>query len=192
MISQDRMRCWVPISIAFTLVVVKAGLAADTRPFRGKAHAIPGKIEAENYDEGDAEKAYHDSDEENLGADYRGKTQVDIEERKDASNGYGVGWTRKGEWLVYSIQVNEAGRYRLSAPVASNKKGGTFHLEIADKDISGPIDVPDTGSWQKLRVITKEEIMLPAGAHQLRVVMDEEGPSGSIADIDYFEFARRE
>ena len=158
--------------------------------FGGTPHAIPGRIEAEHYDEGEAGTAYVDSDEKNHGADYRGVTQVDIEERSDASNGYGVGWTRAGEWLAYTVEVKEAGRYVVSFPVASNKKGGQFHLEVAGRDVSGPIEIPDTGSWQKLVMISTETVELPAGRCVLKMVMDSEGPSGSIGDIDYMEFRR--
>ena len=84
---------------------------ADSKPYKGKAHRIPGKIEAEHYDEGAQGKAYHDVEEKNLGADYRKATQVDIEKRSDASNGHGIGWTRKGEWLNYTEEVKEAGTY---------------------------------------------------------------------------------
>ncbi|MEX2578947.1 MAG: hypothetical protein WD342_07805 [Verrucomicrobiales bacterium] len=70
---------------------------AKTAPFGGKPHGIPGLIEAEHYDEGASGVAYEDVDPENRGADYREATGVDIEKRDDASNGHGIGWTKKGE-----------------------------------------------------------------------------------------------
>ena len=36
---------------------------ADSKPYKGKAHRIPGKTEAEHYDEGAPGKAYHDEEE---------------------------------------------------------------------------------------------------------------------------------
>ena len=79
-----------------SLLLSSAYFLEDSKPYKGKAHKIPGKIEAGHYDEGNAEVAYHDIDENNHGANYRGPTQVDIEKRPDASNGHGIGWTRKG------------------------------------------------------------------------------------------------
>ena len=79
------------ITIAALLFVGSA--YADSKPYKGKVHQIPGKIEAEHYDEGAPGKAYYDVDKKNLGADYREATQVDIEKRSDASNGHGIGWT---------------------------------------------------------------------------------------------------
>ena len=51
---------------------MRAEEAGSRRPFGGKAHTIPGKIETEHYDEGKPGEAYHDLDEKNHGADYRG------------------------------------------------------------------------------------------------------------------------
>lgn len=176
-------------------LVVLAGLgttAADegkqTQPFRGKPHPIPGVIEAEEYDKGEPGHAYHDTDQVNHGADFRGVTQVDIEKRPDASQGYGIGWTRKGEWLIYTVHVQKPGDYTIEIPVASNKKGGIFHLEFDGKDVTGPIQVPDTGGWDKLKTITVKGVTLPKGTFSMKVMMDSVGPSGSIADIDYFRF----
>jgi hypothetical protein len=162
---------------------------AATRPFGGKPHAIPGLIEAEHFDEGPEGVAYYDVDQKNHGAPYR-QTSVDIEERSDASGGYGIGWTRAGEWLAYTVEVAETGTYEVEIPVASAGKGGTFHIEFDGADKTGSIDVPDTGSWQKLEIISKGGLELEAGRRLMRVVMDTEGATKSVADIDYFRFRR--
>ena len=163
---------------------------ADSKPFKGKVHHIPGKIEAEDYDEGAPGKAYYDFDTNNLGANYRGVTQVDIEKRSDASNGYGIGWTRKGEWLNYSVDIKETGTYAIEIPVASNKIGGLFVIEIKGKALCKPIHIPDTGGWDKLKLIKRTGVNLVKGRHVIRVVMLSEGESGSIGDIDYFDFTK--
>lgn len=181
------------LTVLLAAAAVRTGLAAEspgTTPWGEKPHAIPGRIEAEHYDKGKAGVAYHDVDEKNLGADYREPTQVDIEKRDDASNGHGVGWTRKGEWLIYTVDVQQEGEYTVTMPVASQGRGGRFHLEIDGKDVSGPIHVPDTGGWQTLKVIRHKDVKLPKGTFAMKVVMDEQGPSGSIGDIDYFRFER--
>ena len=173
-----------------SLLLTTTLLGADSNPYKGKPHQIPGKIEAEHFDEGKPGSAYHDLDEKNLGANYRGPTQVDIEKRPDASNGHGIGWTREGEWLNYTVEVKQSGTYSLEIPVASNKKGGVFHLEIGGKNITTPIQIPDTGGWQILKLLRQEKIKLTKGRHVIRVVMDSKGPSGSTGDIDYFKFKK--
>lgn len=174
----------VPMEAAEPEVTV----TAQTGPYGGAAHAIPGLIEMEHYDEGPAGVAYSDLDEENQGVPYRENTQVDIEGRDDASNGHGVGWARGGEWLNYTVNVAKTGTYSVEFPVASNKKGGVFHLEVNGVDISGPIDVPDTGAWTTLETITAENVKLASGVQTIRVVMDTSGESGATGDIDYMKF----
>lgn len=172
----------------------KQSVAAEarTRPFGGKPHPIPGTIEAEHYDEGAAEVAYHDVDPKNHGAPLRGETQVDIEARPDASGRHGIGWTKAGEWLVYTVEVKEAGTYTIEIPVASQKEGGTFHVEFNGADRTGPIQVPDTGGWQKLQLLTHRGVKLGPGVQVMKIVMDRDGASQSIGDIDLLRFKREE
>src|SRR5688500_5943847 len=167
-----------------------SGAASRTKPFGGKPQVIPGTIEAEHYDDGPAELAYHDVDAKNHGAPLRGETQVDIEARGDASGGHGIGWTKAGEWLVYTVDVKEAGIYMIEIPAASQKQGGIFHLEFNGVDRTGALEVPDTGSWQKLQLITRRGIKLERGVQLMKIVMDRDGASHSIGDIDLFRFKR--
>lgn len=183
------MRLHHPI-LLLSLLSVSDGFGGE--PFRGVIRRIPGVIEAEDFDAGDAGVAYHDLTEANQGADYRGKTQVDIERRVDASNGHGIGWTRAGEWLAYTVEATGPGPYTLEIPVASAKTGGCFHIEFDGKDVTGPIKVPDTGGWTKLQTIRIDGVMVPAGRTVMRVVMDADGTSGSVGDIDCIEFRRPE
>ena len=176
------------ITIA-TLLFVEC-IKADSKPYKGKVHQIPGKIEAEHYDEGAPGKAYYDVDKKNLGADYREVTQVDIEKRSDASNGHGIGWPRKGEWHNYSVYVQEMGTYTIEIPVASKKMGGLFVLKIKGKSLCKPIRIPDTGGWDKLKIIKSADVKLDKGRHIIRVMMLDQGLSGSIGDIDYFKFVK--
>ena len=75
---------------------------------------------------------------------------------------------------------NESGR----------RRNGTFHLEFNGKDATGPITVPDTGSWQKLVVIKITGVRLKAGIFTMKMVMATEGASKSIGDIDYINFVK--
>lgn len=176
--------------IVVTVILLFAVERAATLPFGGTPRRIPGIVEAEDFDEGEAGVAYHDVNVANEGADYRGPTQVDIERRPDASNGHGVGWTRAGEWLVYTVEAAAPGPYTLEIPVASAKAGGRFHLEFDGTDATGPITVPDTGGWGKLQTIRIEGVRVPEGRSVMKVVMDAIGASMSVGDIDCFIFSR--
>ena len=161
-------------------------------PFRGSPLGIPGVVEAEDFDSGNAGVAYNDLTEANHGADYRGTTQVDIERRSDASNGHGIGWTRAGEWLTYTVQTEKPGTYTLEIPVASKRAGGVFHVEFDGTDATGPIAVPDTGRWTRLKTVRVAGVRVPKGVSVMKVVMDSDGPSESVGDIDCFRFTRED
>ena len=181
--------------IAFATVATVATVATSaeekmSKPFRGKEHVIPGKIETEHYDEGKPGEAYYDADEKNLGVDYRGVTQVDIEKRDDASNGHGIGWTKAGEWVAYSVDVKESGDYDVKFVLSAPSEGGKIHLDFNGKDATGPIAVPNTGSFQKLGSVVKKNVPLEAGKYVMKMVMDANGKSGWVSDIDSIEFTR--
>jgi carbohydrate binding protein with CBM6 domain len=185
------------------LAVAVAGLAAScaapeswpgpSRPYQGVVRVIPGTVECEDFDEGGEGLAYHDKEPENLEkahAPYR-DSGVDLEWREDASQKFNVGWTRPGEWLVYTVDVKEAGTYRIEMMVACDKKGGTFHLEFNGVDRTGPIEVPDTGGWKNLKPFSKEGVKLEAGRFSMKLAMDAGGVKGSIGDIDFLRFVKQ-
>jgi hypothetical protein len=66
--------------------------------------------------------------------------------------------------------------------------GRNLHLEFDGEDTE-PIQVPDTGSWQPLQVITKECLHLNEGTQTMKIVMHSQGPSQSVAD--YLKFEKR-
>lgn len=180
--------------LAICALILTSGCASTSAwpgastPWKGKAHVIPGTIEAEHYDEGPAGVAYHDVTPKNEGVPYRGETQVDIEGRPDASNLHGIGWTRAGEWLAYTVDVLQSGTYAIEFPVASRKPGGTFHLEFNGVDRTGPIRIPDSGDWTKLVLLKKEGVKLEKGLQVMKLVCDQVGESRSIGDIDLLRF----
>ena len=198
--SQPTMHLNMKTSIAVTLfVVISSHCLGQTEveskkltPFHGKPHAIPGLIEAEHWDKGPAGVAYYDSTKPNHGENYREETQVDIEKRPDASNGHGIGWTRAKEWLIYTVEVAEPGKYRIEMPVASPKLGGLFRIEMDGKDVSGPIRLSRSGDWKKLVILMHGGVELEKGTFQMKVVMVEDSETGTVGDIDYFKFVKEQ
>ena len=125
---------------------VRFTAASGPTPFGGTPIPLPGRVQAENFDNGGEGVAYHDESAGNNGGAYR-STDVDIE---TTAGGYDVGWVASGEWLNYSVSVASAGHYTISFRVASFGAGGTFHLEMNGVDVTGPLTIPDTGDWQQL------------------------------------------
>lgn len=137
------------------------------QPF--KPHTIPSTIEAEDFDTGCPDEAFHDRNEVNEGGQYRMQEGVDIE--KCSAGGFNVGWINREDWLAYSVTMNKTATYQVSFYLAAAFEGGKFHLECDDKDVSGIIDVPSTGGFQSWTVV-KKNVKLEAGKHSLKFVAD--------------------
>lgn len=162
------------------------------QPFGGKAWAIPGKIEMENFDEpgyGAGNDSYSDNDaddhgaESNGGKSYREGTGVDIYKK---SNGYVVGYNQTGEWLEYTVEVAGAGDYTMYAAVASANATSSFKLSIDGDDITEEIAVPQATSGEENYDDynkVKANVTLAAGKHILRFTV-----TGDWMDIDYINF----
>ncbi|QSZ67335.1 carbohydrate-binding protein [Methanofollis aquaemaris] len=130
--------------------------------------AVPGTIEAEDYDEGGEDVAYHDTDAVNEGGDYR-QDGVDIESWK-TSGVTTIAYAFPGEWLQYTIDVAEAGTYDVAFTVASAMNGQSMKVLVDGKEVE-TVTSPNTGSWGTFTTV-KKNIDLPAGKHIIRIVFD--------------------
>jgi hypothetical protein len=141
-------------------------------PFGGTAWAIPGVIEAENYDVGGEGFAYHDLTVGNSGGQYRTEDDVDVEACTDTGGGFNVGWADTGEWLEYTVNVAATGSYNIVVRAASATTGSTFSIQVDGVTVAGPLSVPNTGSWQTWTNVTASGINLTAGQRVVRVTFD--------------------
>jgi hypothetical protein len=156
-------------------------------PFNGP-HNIPGRLEAEDFDNGGTGVAYLDTSSGNNGLTYRTSENVDIEANSDGGSGFNVGWAVAGEWLGYTVNVSTTGNYNIVVRSASQGAGGTFHMEVDGVDRSGSVSVPNTGSWSTFTDITLSNIPLTAGTRFIRFVLDTNGPSGGTGNFNYYNF----
>ncbi len=119
----------------------------------------------------------------NSGWSYR-NDGVDVETCSDAvTNGYSVGWTGKGEWLTYTLSNDTAASYTLEIRSAAAGAGGLIHLEVNGVDATGPIALPGTGNWYTWKSIEVNNVILPEGQVQLKLVIEEGG-----SNLNYFRF----
>jgi alpha-N-arabinofuranosidase len=148
--------------IAITLAPVSITIL-DLTP-EGMVHSAPGVIQAEDF----RDDAYWDSTAGNAGSVYRA-TDVDIQPTSDSGGGFNIAWITAGEWLEFTIRVQTAGLYDLSARVASPYSGTSLRFLVNGQDLSGAVAVPVTGGWQKWQTVTRTSVYLPAGTHRARV-----------------------
>ena len=147
----------------------------DQLPYEGTAWAIPGTLEAGKYDIFEGGKgqniAYNDVTTANSG-NFRTNEYVDAS--LSNTEGAYVGSLAAGEWLEYTVNIEQAGLYLLSFRYASGNKagGGPFHLELDGRAVTADIPVPSTSStvWDIWATKTVSNIPLVPGLHVLRIV----------------------
>ncbi|MEM7792259.1 MAG: carbohydrate-binding protein, partial [Verrucomicrobiota bacterium] len=149
----------------------------------GSAWALPGTIEAEDFDTGGENVAYFDTSAGNNGdSNYRSGTNVDVRTSSSSTSGLAIGWNTDTEWLEYTISP-QAGFYDLilSAASASNSPGEVRFL--IDGQTITTINVTTTGGWDTFQPFAATGIPLNAGHQVLRVEI-----VGGSLDIDRFVF----
>lgn len=150
--------------------------------FTGQPLAIPGKVEAENFDIGEDGLTYHDSDSKNVTSDLRPNEPIDIYDL--GNNKYYVIDNYPGEWLEYTVNVAQKGTYDISASIAAVVGGGTFKLKIGSTE-SEVIKAPATVSWVTTKPVNFS-MNLEAGTQIMRLTFIEK----PLFYIDYLEFKR--
>ena len=149
--------------------------------------AIPGTIQAENYDKGGEGYSYHDTKPENQGdASFRTDDGVDIVK---GNGGKAVGYTAVDEWLEYTVNVTQAGKYTCEAVVSAGGTGSKFTVQRVkgnSKTNLCTIDVPQTGNndWGTYKTVTKDiSTSLSAGEQVFRITI-----TGANCNIDKLVF----
>ena len=142
--------------------------------------AIPGTLQAENYDKGGEGYSYHDNDANNQGdAGFRTADGVDIVK---GNGGKAIGYTNADEWVEYTVNVAETGSYTCQVVASAGVDGAKILLQRikgTTKSQLFTIDVPKTGSdWNTYRTLTvptsssnsaPKAISLTAGEQVFRV-----------------------
>ena len=142
---------------------------------------IPGTIYASDYDLGNDGIAYSDKhsatyhvDTDNFQAWNQGWSYrndgVDIESNNDSdSNGYHISFVDDGEWMIYTIDVQQSGFYNAVTRYSSQESGGLLNLTIDEIPIAQNIELFNTGGFNNYINNLTTDIYLEAGIHKLKV-----------------------
>jgi hypothetical protein len=144
-------------------------------PYGGTPAAVPGTVQAENYDTGGQGVAYNVNSVNGSANSYR-SDGVDLEATSDTGGGDDLGWTSGGQWFKYTVNVATAGTYTVSLRVAA-PSAVTDALHIANgsgANLSGNVNIAATGGWQTWATVTAT-VTLPAGTQTLTVDQDNGG-----------------
>lgn len=199
---------------ALAALVTAAVWGDENTPFDSAPIPIPGRVQAENYDLGGEGVAYHDSDSLNNGngklnlrfddpeASFRREEGVDLSYTKAPREKFAgdrtvdggkvalgslyVGWGQPGEWIRYTVEVERAGRYRISGRVSAGKENAKLGVEFGGNGAKQTLTLPHTGSahvWTTARNLG--EIELTSGVQTLTLRIGEVGGF----NIDWLRFS---
>ncbi|MDR1866233.1 MAG: hypothetical protein LBR08_11765 [Bacteroidales bacterium] len=157
-------------------------LSVGTRPYNGPHNlSLSQSLELPliDFDEGGEGYAYHDADDQDPNfAAARNETAVDIE-----AGNMNIGKTEPGEWLVYTINVEQAGVYQADLLFSSHfgdvanieigkNNPGYIHLDVNGVNATGPVAVPDGYAWHNYRWMPVRKLNLNAGKNKIRLTFD--------------------
>lgn len=156
-------------------------------PYNGTPQVIPGVVQAEFYDEGGQDVGYYEVDGANSHPNpgFRTSEFVEVELAESSTSNYNVGYTAVGDWMNYTVDVQNTGLYTVEFRVASENATGAWHLELDGEEITGT-DLalnPGSGGWQTYTIVSSSQIELTKGAHVLTFVVD-----GVDVNLDQMDF----
>jgi len=170
----------LPIDLTLTqlpLVTPTPTVIGGNMPYP-EPHIMPGRVQAEDYDQTAGYPAYSDTTPLNEGGAYR-NDGVDIEV---GGSGYNVGWIRPTEFLTYSVDVpaGQAGAYTLTFRLANPSGTKTFQVLVDGQSI-GTMTVPATGSFTTWKDVTGPSFSMTGGRHVIKV----DFPATTSINFDY-------
>lgn len=164
---------------------VRISVVQPQGPYGNFPHAVPGIIEIEEYDLGGAESAYFDDSKgSETGVDFRAGEDVDLVVCEDFGGGYNLGYANAGEWLEYTVNVEQGGEYLLVLRAACVGDGKTVFLESNGVLVADAISIVNTGGWQKWKDVVVEGVELEKGEQVLRLTIGDKGG----VNLNYMKF----
>ena len=154
---------WVidtPVASDHFPIVAQVQYSYSNNPPTPTTHAIPGKIEAEQYNN---------------------QVGIELENTTDTGGGKNIGYLDINDWATYNINVASTATYSFELRVASENQNGELNVYI-DGQYNQTISIPVTNGWQNWQTITKD-IDLPAGLHTIKIQVTNPG-----FNINWFNF----
>src|ERR1700684_1451066 len=155
--------------------------AAADGPYGGTAAAVPGTVQAANYDTGGQGVGYNVTSANGSANSYRSdgvdlENTADTQDTSPAGGPYDLGWTTAGQWFKYTVNVATAGTYSVAFRVAS-PYGITDALHLASSsgpNLTGSGAIPNTGDYETWTTLDAS-VTLAAGQQTLTLDQDSNG-----------------
>jgi hypothetical protein len=137
----------------------------------GMPLVIPGKVEVERYDYGYPGVTYRDTTEGNSGKGFYRSDDVDIVSEKGRHR---VTNTEAGEWLEYSVDIEQAGTYKISVSYAGTREG-VIRFERSGHTLIDSIALKPTGAMDRYESLRVDGVLLEAGRQVIRLHIEQGG-----------------
>lgn len=171
--------------------------STETKSF--KKHALPGKIFATEYDLGQINYAYFDKNDANyrvstgVNVEWNNGNQmrndgVDIQKCEDViTNEFNVTSIEDGEWLQYSVLLNEDKAFDVVLRYSNANASGKVYLsDEKGNKISSTIELPFSGGISKWKSIKIKNIALKKGNNKIRIYFEK----GNF-NLNYLDFLKK-
>lgn len=156
-------------------------------PFKGEI-ALPGTLQAEDFDAGADGISYHDSDTKKEGDATSYRTNGGGVDIVKGNGGNAIGYTATGEWLEYTVNVEEAGIYSYDATVSSGVTNSSISLSLSTENgltkLTDVLAVPcvNSNDWNTYRTI-HGRLLIPLEAGKQIIRLNITGGSCNIDKI---------
>lgn len=148
-------------TIQLKFLAVKGVFSLNWMKFERTLHALPGLIQAENFDVAEG---------------------VQTESTLDTDGGLNVSHIDDNDWMMYNVDVTQAGTYQFDFRVANAY--GYGYIQILDQNnqfLGQTAEIPHTGGWQSWTTVTAVAA-LPAGNQLIKLL----APRGAF-NLNWFE-----
>lgn len=164
------------------VVTATRGAYPTGKPWAVAADA-PTRIQAEDFDIGGEGVGYHDASAGNEGGQYRTGEGVDIMARDDAESRHCVTHIFPGEWMNYTVNIEQSGTYVIRVRATRGSPGaGKVKVLFGGIDATGEIPIAHTGDWKVFANNERDNVELTAGEQVMRF----ESISGDL-DLNWIE-----
>jgi glucosylceramidase len=123
------------------------------------------------------------------GSSYSSESGLQTETTSDSTGGYDLGYLSPNSYALYENIDFGASVGTVYVREASDGNGGTatFYLDSVNSTPIATVDLPVTGGWQTWQTVIGM-VSGASGVHNLYVVFTGGGTSGSIANVNWFQF----
>ncbi len=127
---------------------------------------FPGIVESVNYDYGGEATAYHDNEPQNI----TGGSRLEGVDTRAGDGGEVVDATRAGEYMEYTVFVEESRGYDFDIRVAmADSYSGQIRLSMDGVPLTGVLDVPQTGGYNNFVTMRIPNVKLETGLQVMRI-----------------------